>query len=188
MKRPIAWPLMAIVLVTGCDAVYTRQPIGDEPLALETAQWQGTWLNGEVVMLTTVLDADNGKLQTAWLERGETGARMEVVVGEVRHTGERVYINSLDEPDEADESAPESGSPPYYWARIRVEERTMTVWMPRLEAFRKAVEEGRLPGRIDADENVVLDRLEPDHLALIDSPEANLLQWSEPLVLVRVGD
>ena len=37
--------------------------------------------------------------------------------------------------------------PRYYWARIRVEEGRMTLWMPRLEAFRKAVEEGTLPCR-----------------------------------------
>ena len=65
--------LLTSMLLGGCNAVLVEEPIGDVVVTLDPATWQGTWVNDEVVILTTVLDREKGLLQAAWVERGAEG-------------------------------------------------------------------------------------------------------------------
>jgi len=188
--------LLALAL-SGCEAVFTQQPVGDEAVDLDPATWQGTWLSDEVVMLTTVVDRGNGQLEAAWVERGSDGAKFERVMGSVRHSGEVTYLNMEHVSDETEGGGADSAigtleggqvMPEFFWARIENDGRRAVLWWPDVEQIRAAVDDGRLPGTIKQDNDVVLGRLKPMHEELINSPASNLLQWQQPVTFIRIGD
>ena len=78
--------LVVLFSLTACEAVLTKQPLGGEVVILDEQTWQGNCLGDEVVLVTTVLDAEKGILQAAWLERGLDGARFESFTGNIRQT------------------------------------------------------------------------------------------------------
>ncbi|HMB58845.1 MAG TPA: hypothetical protein VKN35_02940, partial [Xanthomonadales bacterium] len=96
---------------------------------------------------------------------------------------EHVPANADDEEDAASDEQP----PVYVWGRIDNNGRRAIVWWPDLEQFREAVRNGRIPGRINEDEDVVLGELNAEQMEVINSPSGNLMNWTEPLVLVRIG-
>ena len=182
--------LCSILLLTACESVFVGQPLGKDVVVLDEATWQGQWLNGEVVITTTVIDAENGILQAAWIERGEHGAELEIATGYVRKTGDHIYLSlpNLDSNEVPIEGNAPAKSPEYHWARLDHDQRTATLWWPNQDRFREAVKSGQLPGTIKDDDDVLLDELSTEQLELINSPESNLLGWTEPMMLVRIGD
>jgi hypothetical protein len=184
--------LAALVLV-GCEAVYSPRPLGDTPVALDPAEWQGIWLGPDMVITTTVLDGEAGRLQTAWIERGPGGAKLEVVEGSIRATGDWAFANTLDEKEDAEAPPVEAEGtaadvdtgPRYTWLRLQKGENQLTAWSPNVEQFKVFVGDGRLPGRV-TDDGVELAELTPAQLALINDPASGLLDWSNPAVFVRI--
>jgi len=188
--------VIAGLVLSGCEVVYTEQPLGEEITVLDKETWQGTWLNEDVVLMTTVLDAEKGLLQVAWLERGEEGAEAESFAGFVRHTGDWIFLNMEDLEDEG-EGDPDSTSegqtvepvaPEFFWARVENTGKRAILWWPNVDQIRMAVNEGTLPGVVKADKNVRLAPLDETHLELINSPAANLLNWAQPDYFIRVVD
>ena len=180
-------PIVALVL-SGCEAVLTEQPLGEEVRVLDEETWQGTWLSNGVVLMTTVMDAEKGVMQAAWLERGEEGARTESYTGFVRQTGDWVFLNMEHQPEDTDQESVKDASPAYFWARVENDGRRVILWWPNTEEVRKAVNSGNLPGLVKEDNDVQLAPLESQHLELINSPASNLLNWSEPDIFIRIAD
>lgn len=186
--------LLGLLGLSACESVFVEQPLGQEVVVLDEALWQGHWSNGEIVITTTVIDAEKGILQAAWIERGEHGAELEMATGYVRKTGERIYLNlpnydSDESPAEsANESTLQASKPEYHWARLVLDEHQASMWWPNQERFRDAVKAGTLPGSVKEDQDVLLGDLSAEQLDLINSPEANLLNWTEPMVFVRIAD
>jgi hypothetical protein len=195
--RHAAWlaPCLAVLLLAGCEAVYSSRPLGDTAVALDPAEWQATWIGPDMVITTTVLDGAAGRLQSAWIERGPGGATLEVAEGDVRATGDWTFANMLDEKDPPAESTDSdsdgaSGAEPeprYTWVRLQKGQNYLTVWSPNVERFKVYVGDGRLPGRV-TDDGVVLGELTPAQLALINDPASGLLDWSNPTVFVRIAE
>lgn len=192
-------PWLAALLLAGCEAVFTPRPLGDAAVALDPAEWQATWVGPDMVITTTVLDAEAGVLQAAWIERGTQGATLEVVEGSIRATGEWTFANILDEKqggDQADgevrgevaaaalESAP---GPRFTWVRLEKRDRHLTVWSPNVEQFKRFVGDGRLPGEV-TDDGVVLGELTEAQVRMINDPASNLLNWADPGMFVRIAD
>ena len=185
----------AALALVGCEAVYTPKPLGDEVVTLDPAEWQGTWLAPDMVITTTVLDGAAGRLQTAWIERGPAGVTLEVVEGSIRSTGDWTFANILDDaevladtPADAEGAAPraeQATEPRYVWVRVEKGDNHLTVWSPNVEQFKILVGDGRLPGRV-TDDGVVLGELTPEQLRMINDPAANLLNWADPAVFVRI--
>ena len=197
--------LLGSLLLGGCNAVLVEEPIGDVVVTLDPATWQGTWVNDEVVILTTVLDSEKGLLQAAWVERGAAGegARFESVTGTVRQTGDMIFLSMKKEPAEewgttaapvtevpaADEPATDAPAmaaaatpatvtdvavpAEYTWARIDNNGKRIILWLPEVEQFQQAVQDGRLPGTVKEDKDVMLAPLAPAQLELINSPAGN---------------
>jgi len=176
--------------LTACDSVFVEQPLGDEVVVLDPALWQGQWTNGEMVITTTVIDADKGILQAAWLERGEQGAEMEMATGYVRRSGAATWLNLPNyDSDEAFEEDPEKDRTlKYHWALLQHDVHRAILWWPNQSRFRDAVQAGTLPGIVRQDDDVMLGALSAEQLQLISSPQANLLNWADPLVFVRIAD
>lgn len=192
--------LLALPLLSGCDAVVTHQPMGAEVVNLDEATWQGTWLGVEIVILTTVIDAEKGLLEAAWVERGPEGARFETVTGTVRRTGEWTFLNMEQEQFEESDPAKEKGGAPaasapdqtampveYVWARVDNDGQRILLWWPDVDQVRAAVSAGTLPGQIKDDDDVLLGTLTAEQLEAINTPQNNLLKWSEPVSLTRVN-
>jgi hypothetical protein len=183
-------------VLSGCEAVFTEQPLGEEIRILDVETWQGTWLSNGVVLMTTVIDAENGVMQAAWLERGEEGARTESYTGFVRQTGDWVFLNMEHQPEEAaedltevpDKDSQENASPEYFWARVENDGRRVILWWPNTDEMRKAINSGKIPGIVKEDKDVQLAPLESQHLELINAPGSNLLNWAEPDVFIRIAD
>lgn len=199
--------LLSLLGLSACESVFVEQPLGEEVVVLDDALWQGQWSNGEIVIMTSVISAEKGILQAAWIERGEQGAELEMATGYVRKTGERIYLNlpNLDRnetpgkaPGErSKDSSPDSSpaglpaqpaKPEYHWARLVLDKHQASLWWPHQERFRDAVKAGTLPGTVKEDEDVLLGALSTEQLDLINSPEANLLNWTEPMVFIRIAD
>lgn len=182
--------LLVALMLSGCGSVLVGAPMGETPVVLDPADWEGTWASDEIVMLTTVLNSNEGILQAAWLERYEEGARFETVSGVVRQTGDWYFLSMEHVPanaDDEEDAASDEQPPVYVWGRIDNNGRRAIVWWPDLEQFREAVRKGRIPGRINEDEDVVLGELNAEQMEVINSPSGNLMNWTEPLVLVRIG-
>ena len=192
MKRILGvFSIFVAIAVTGCDAVYTPQPLGDEIVKLDPATWQGTWLSGEAVVLTTVMDGDKGQLQAAWMERGAAGAMFETVTGTVRRTGDTMFLSMEHEPFIVAAAGREENAgdqTEYYWARIANDGRRAIMWWPDVEQVRLAGKDGRLPGVIKKDKDVILKQPGTVQLQLINSPASRLMNWSQPVTLIRIGD
>ncbi len=188
LKRVI--PVLCFLGLTACESVFVQQPLGEEVVVLDEAAWQGRWSNGEIVITTSVIDAEKGTLQAAWIERGENGAELEMATGYVRRTGERIYLNlpNFDGEEATTGSTLKTGATEYHWARLVLEDHQALMWWPNQERFRDAVKAGTMPGTIKEDHDVVLGALSPDQLDTINSPEANLLNWEHPMVFVRIAD
>jgi len=198
--------IIAGLCLSGCEAVFTRQPVGEETVKLDPQVWQGTWLSDEIVVLTTVLDGENGVLHAAWVERAAEGARFETVTGSVRRTGDMLFLNM--EHRQVEDGQPEVGAASgrdtegpkedtgenmpagaeFYWARIENDGRRAVLWWPDVEQIRLAVKAGQLPGTIKQDQDVILEPLDASRLARIGSPESSLLKWSQPVIFIRIGD
>ena len=187
----------AVLVLVGCEAVYTPKPLGDEVVMLDPAEWQGTWLAPDMVITTTVLDGAAGRLQTAWIERGPSGVTLEVVEGSIRSTGDWTFANILDDVEaearadtpvaaQGETAGAEQGTEPrYFWVRVEKSEKHLTLWSPNVEQFKILIGDGRLPGRV-TDDGVVLGELTPEQLRMINDPAANLLNWADPAVFVRI--
>ncbi|MGH8033887.1 MAG: hypothetical protein ACREO9_01590, partial [Lysobacterales bacterium] len=152
--------------------------------------------------VTTILDAEQGLLQAAWVERASEGARFETVTGTVRQTGAWLFLNMEHQQFEADEAAkapedsataepdkPVANAPPaeYLWARVTNDGQQVLFWRPDVEQIRQAVRDGRLPGTVREDKDVLLGTLDEARMELINTPAGNLLRWAEPVVLTRLA-
>ena len=172
--------LVSIFLIlAGCNAVFTPKPLGEKAVQLNTEEWQGTWLAPEMVVITTVLDKDKGRLQAAWMERGTNGVEMEVLEGSIRASCDIMFINTRDDNPNVE--------PRYLWMVLDKFENHFTVWSANLEQFKAMVADGRLPGE-ETEDGVVLGELKPEHLEMIIDPSTNLLDWKNPGVFIKVSD
>lgn len=166
---------LALLVLAGCESVYAPRPMGDAAVPLDES-WSGTWLADGAAVTTVVRDAQNGRLQVAWIESGEDGLELEVLDGLVRSGAGLVFFSVKD--DETEHG--------YQWVVVDHSAERVRAWSPDPEAFVAAVERGEIPGKA-FEGSVVLGELTEEHLARIADPTSGLLDWRDPLVLLRVG-
>jgi len=174
-----------LLALYGCPAVYVDRPIGEDPIKLDAADWDGTWIGSDAALVIRVKDGENGILQIAWIETEGEQFIMKTGTAYVRQSSGQTLISLRDE---------ETTTTRYLWGVLSRTDEQMVVLAPNPDKFAALLESGRLPGRIDpcsndktADCDVYLESLEPLHLELILSEEEGFLfDWSEPLVLRRI--
>ncbi|NIP18841.1 MAG: hypothetical protein GWM87_12315 [Xanthomonadales bacterium] len=181
-----------LVLLGGCSAVYSPVPLGEDPLPLVAADWEGTWLFEGDIVKVRVTDAGQGKLRLLAIDGGE----LDVVDVHIRTSGGWNFISMPDEEDGEDPDSPdtnEDGQLHYAWGRIVIEGDQLIVWAPDVAKFRRLVREEKLPGSLvgpdgKPGDNVYLGQLEAAHYTLITSGEEGvLMDWDEPGVGIRVA-
>lgn len=168
-----------LALICGCSVVMSEKPVGDRPVVLEPAGWDGAWmtLQGEPVMMK-VQDREKGVLKIAWIE---DDGKMTCKSYDVRilSSGSWQFANIMDE----EKKDGKSGG--YLFAKIKKEKDYIVIWLPMAEKFSGLVGKKILPGRVEK-ESVTLGELEPQHLKIIMSGEKGLLfDWENPLFIIR---
>lgn len=181
--RTIALIALAWLLLPGCSSVFSPEQLGDKPVVLDET-WSGTWLAGDNVIITRVANGEEGLLQVAWLENKSDGIEMESFQVAVRARGDLVFGNVKDEETEHG----------YHWLVMdKKSNRAMLAWYPDADRFEKAITAELIPGKVLYPEDhrrddVVLGDLEQKHYDLIGSPGSGLLDWKEPLVLIKISE
>ena len=167
--------VLALLVLGGCESVYAPRPMGTAPVALDES-WSGTWLADGAAVTTRVQDAANGRLQVAWIESGAETLEIEVLDGVVRSGADRVFFSVKDRETEHG----------FQWLVVDHAPERIRAWYPDPEAFVAAVERGEIPGKV-FEGSVILGELTDEQLARIADPASGLLEWREPLVLLRIG-
>lgn len=186
---PFVVAIFAAALCWGCSAVLTVEPVGSEPVTLDPVQWNGVWCDvgwavaqvlptpgepGESeCYVITVVDPAGGTF--TWAEVGSAEISSGVVRQEPGMTA--MFVTVQDPP----------GTDGFLeWARLRIGQDTLLIWLPDTKAFGALVDAGALPG-VRAKEDVVLDHLGTEAMKVIREHEPWLFDWDElPAILVRI--
>jgi hypothetical protein len=171
--------ISSLLLVSACETVHVRSPIGSEPHSVDADDWNGTWIlgNGDTCKLQ-VLDEEGGVLEMGFIE--EKSDRLEPTVLKIwlREHGEWTFA-SFEDPNHPGLHA---------WLRVWREEQQLILWIPDADRFASRVRDGDLPGTVDLEGDVVLDALDSGRLDAITTDLAlGLFYWDQPLAMIRIG-
>ncbi len=188
--RPVIF--MLIMVVSGCSAVFSPEPIGQKPVQLQEKDWNGMWFDGETVVTIRVKDSEKGLLELAWIEGGSSELHLEAIEAVLKSSGEWTFISARDEQVMSDEpevaEKDKADEPRYLWARIDKDGHRIMMWLPNPEVFEKLVTEGILPGKVIED-GILLKPLKSEHIEIIGaSSHGVVFGWDEPIVLVKLAD
>lgn len=170
--------VLVVSAICGCTVVASLEPLGERPKEIFQADWDGAWIHKEQPIKIKVADQQKGMLQVAWVEEKGGRLQLESYQIEMRETGEWTFGNVKN---------PE-GPAPYLWALVKNDQGQIIVWMPEVEHFRKLVQTGVLPGKVEKGGDVVLEKLTPEHLkAMMSEDRGVCFEWQKPLVFFRTG-
>jgi hypothetical protein len=115
MKRrgPLSSVLICLALggvLGGCSAVLSTRPIGEQPLVLVAEEWDGTWTDSEDFLEIRVVDAEQGRLEAAWIEKDDEGFELERIEVLIRQSGETTFANAREMPDDDSDGDSDSES------------------------------------------------------------------------------
>lgn len=172
--------LTALLLSSGCSAVYVAKPVGIRPHALKPEQWNGVWLGGEDGGAVTVLvtDAANGRLEIGEIKTRDQKLVLETATAFVRESGDTLFIN-LRPVDASTER--------YLWARIKIADGQVAIWAPHEARLRARVRSGKLAGQAEEKGDVHLAELAAATVTEFAQPLSDAFDWETPLMLRRVG-
>ena len=165
-----------IVLMLGCNVVYTSKPIGEKPAVISSEDWEGAWeMPDGLGVKVKVVDEANGEIEYG--PRESEDADRETLKAKLRVWGGWVFFNAQ-EPEHAER---------YQWGRIENQDgRVIILWEPDAYRFRVLVEEGILPGTV-GNGSIILGDLTAEHMELITtSSEGVLFDWDDPMILFRI--
>jgi hypothetical protein len=146
--------LIMLVAACGCAKVASVAPVGERQKAIVPGDWEGTWINNEQAVKIKVTDPHRGVLQVAWAE--EKGGRfvLESYQLEVWQSGEWNFGNFKHEEKPAS----------YLWGLVKHDPGQIIVWTPDPEGFKKLVQTGILPGKVEKGGDVTLEKLSAENL------------------------
>lgn len=169
--------LLLSVLIFGCAAVSSVEPVGERPKEISQNEWDGTWIHKDHSIRIKVLNEQRGLLQVAWVEEKGGGLKFESYQVVLRESGQWIFGNVKEKEDAAS----------HYWALMKKEAGQIVVWTPDPAQFRKLVHTGVLRGRVEK-YDVMLEKLTPDDLKVILSGDQGVcFEWQSPVVFFRIG-
>ena len=170
-----AFLVICIALLSGCSAVYSIHPVGEQPLTLVPEEWEGTWLHQEGTVTVAVTDSAKGFIEIGWVEKRQNRLAFETYPVQLLKYGDWLFGNVHDRD--------KTGH--HLWGRVRKDDGQLTLWAPDVAKIKTLVVQDVLPGRLINDgEDVVLDELSAAHMLVI--VEGTVLEWGRPLVFLRL--
>ena len=173
MKSARVWLLLALLpLLVGCvrfPTIYSKQPLG-EPAVLDPEKWNGRWLhsNGEVVTWTVV-----GTDTLAGTKRGEPYC--DPSPSDMDRASLREFQDWYILYKDNDEFLIRDGLYVASWL-IQLEGRTIYGSSINEQRVKALVEQGELPGRIEAD-RVILGALTKEQHKLLFHARAKKVEY-----------
>jgi hypothetical protein len=169
--------LLTAVLVLGCAAVSSVEPVGERAKVTSQNEWGGTWIHKSHAMTIKVLNEQKGLLQVAWVEEKEGSLKIESYQVAVRESGEWIFGNVKEK----------EGAASNYWALIKKDASQIIVWNPDPTQFRKLIQTGDLRGRVEK-YDVILEKLTADDLkGILSGDKGMYFDWQNPVVFFRIG-
>lgn len=166
----------AALLLAGCTGVYSLEPFGDKPHALNATDWVGTWTTSDSAVLVRVVDPAAGKLQYCETKVSKGTFVTKTTDLFVRESGDWLFASVADETHDR-----------YEWARIERDDDLLTVWAPDKNAFRALVQSGKLQGRL-VDQGVILDPLSAEQMKALASGALGVpFKWDKPAIIHRLA-
>ena len=181
--RPVLMSVCACLLLPACTSVYVSSPLGEKPVVLDPG-WEGSWLTDDGVVESSVMDGEQGLLQLAAIESGPEGLHLETVTVALKEKDGVLYANVSD--DEVENL--------YHWAIVdRKSDGYIVAWYPEAKKFKSLIAEEKFPGRFqkpgdEHNHNVILGELKPEHLEMISDPASGLVDWKNPVVMIKMTD
>lgn len=179
----VSFALAAAAALGGCATVVSKTPVGTKPAALDEEEWDGTWAFNGGVMNIQAIEPDDGVLELSWIEHDDK-PELKTMPVYLREGNNWTYASCRD-PD-----AEDGGDSNFTWGRIKMENGMIIVWAPDAAKFEALVKAEKLPGTVkDNSQNVVLEKLKPGHLEMIETEaEGVLFVWDDPLILRRIAN
>jgi hypothetical protein len=182
MRRSVIYILCAVFALCSCTVVASKAPVGEAPVVLKAGEWDGAWFNpgGDYCMMK-VKNEKEGILRLSWIENDKemTYKASDVLI---RKSGNWLFASTREDGDKA---APGSA---YVWAIVKKSRKTILIWLPNEDRFKKLIEAKTLPGEAQKS-MVILGDLKPEHMKIITTDERSLLfDWENPLVLIKLND
>ena len=167
------------LILCGCSAVYSTDPIGEKPCQISGQDWDGAWINKETFLTMKVTDPKNGTIRVAWIESSDQGDKLESYELQLRQSGELMFGNVKTDAG--------NGKVLYVWGLVKRSENELICWRPDVDKFKDLCKKGSLPCR-EEEGNVILTALTPEHLQIINSEKEGVLyEWRDPLAFIRAA-
>jgi hypothetical protein len=159
--------------------VVALHPVGEKPAVLIPDEWTGSWLVPDGVLTIRVIDPGKGIIEALFIDDEKKDALLEKYTIHLFKSGDFLFASTKD----SDHPDPIR----YLWGLMRKDDRRIMIWLPEEDKFRDLVAKGTIPGTSDKDK-VTLGDLKSEQLKLLSSKDAgNLYDWSEPIVLIKLG-
>jgi hypothetical protein len=174
----------ASLIATGCNAVVSVVPVGQQPAVVNPDEWEGVWYHPQGTITIAVADPYQGILEVGAVGKDPN------LAGRLGLKTIRVLVRSSDKWLFFSFRGDNPAEPHYLWGRVQIdmEGKRILAWFPRPERFAQLVREGLLPGKVDEKGNVTLSELQEEHLQLITQEQKGVLfAWENPLVLFKLS-
>jgi hypothetical protein len=143
MRSQCVLLLLTTALFSGCSTVSSKVPLGDPALAEDAKKLAGIWMtpDGDPFWVRHI-DGNEVRIATVEWNKAESRFELEEAKALLTQDDDRQFINLA-------ELHPAEESPGYNFARVTgLDDRSIVLIFPRVDAFAKAVEEGVLKGAI----------------------------------------
>ena len=169
------WVAVAVLSLAGCNTVYSTQPVGETVVAVAPEEWEGTWINSsmDTPVSIKVMDAQKGTLKAAWIHDME----METWDVHLRESGQWMFGSMKGSKQDNR----------LVWGRIKKDGNEVIIWTPDTAKISDLVKAGSLPGTVDEGGDVTLGELKAEHMRLIMSEDKVVLDWANPIVLIKLS-
>ena len=172
--------MFMLVFLAGCNVVVSTTPFGLKPVCLHSEHIIGTWENeGEEACRITVHDQTKALIDVSVNEASTPNQPKWRTVRAHLMCGNKWHFFSI---PMAEDGSPKDG---YLFACYSFTLGRICVWMPDFQKFKKLVEAGTIPGRIEKGQ-IYLKEVTPKLIDMIESEEHGLLfDWQRPFILQK---
>jgi hypothetical protein len=188
MRRLIL--LLLLLPLGGCSAVRVPQPVGDTPVTLDAAEWNGTWCAPDLQPIpgTYMLSLGDTADCVAVTVVDEAGGVIEYANTRDPNDRGRLHLLTIGHDESSMYGSDESTNGYQFAIRLHKEHRALVLWAVSDRGFRDEVADGRLPGQLESGD-VSLNSIDRNALDRIAADEgAVLFDWREPAFLIRVTE
>ena len=151
--------LILPLYLTACSSVTSKNIIGERIQGNLSDQFDGIWEEDNEIAYMKYLN--EGELRIAGVEWKENKFDLQELTIILTKCGDREFVNVLD-------PIIEEKSDLLFACYSFITEKTLAVWEPKVDAFEKAVREGKIKGKISKDKSSTTVSINESNESLCD--------------------